>query len=389
MKTGLFRVVLPLVVVALGALGAWAMYAGRKAPQQREVAATVPVVRVQEIRLQDLQLTVTSQGTVSPRTESVLVPEVSGRVVWVSQTFAAGGFIEADEPLLRIADEDYGEAVVQASSAVARAELLLERERAEADVARSEWGDLGDGDATPLTLREPQLREAEAGLAAAEAAHDRARRNLERTEIRAPYAGRIRAKQVDVGQFVAPGTPLATVYAVDFAEIRLPIPDAELAFVDLPLVYRGDHEAGQGPEVILSASFAGGVHEWRGRIVRTEGEIDPRSRMVHAVARVADPYGRGDDPGRPPLAVGLFVEARILGRVAENVAVVPRSALRGDDAILVVDTDDRMRVRSVEITQKSEQEAVVGAGLNEGDRVCLTPLVAVTDGMQVRVEASR
>ncbi len=195
----------------------------------------------------------------------------------------------------------------------------------------------------------------------------------------------MRDKQVDLGQFVNRGAPLATIYAVDYAEIRLPLPDGELAFVDLPFGYRGDRDGAAGPEVVLRADFAGRVHEWKGRIVRTEGEIDPKSRMVHAVARVQDPYGRGEDPERPPLAAGMFVQAEITGRAVEAAAVLPRAALRDDDRVIVIDAEDRLRFRDVEILRATQNEVVITSGLEDGDRVCLSMLAAVTDGMQVRI----
>ena len=325
-----------------------------------------------------------SQGTVSPRTESVLVPEVSGRITSVSRSFANGGFFEQDDILLSVDPHDYREAVVRAEAVVAQSRLRLAETQAEAEIALKEWEDLGRGQATPLTLRRPQLAEATAAQAAAQAALQRAERNLARTEIRAPYAGRVRHKQVDVGQYVTPGTPLATIYAVDFAEIRLPLPADELAYVDLPLDYRGESGDLTGPRVTLTAAFAGRTHEWEGHIVRTEGEIDPRSRMVHAVVQVRDPYARGEDPDRPPLAAGLFVDAAIRGRVVKSVAVVPRSALRADGRLLVVDDENRLHLREVEILRRTHDEVIVASGLRQGERVCLTPLVAVTDGMKVR-----
>jgi RND family efflux transporter MFP subunit len=377
---------LPVLVVGAGALGAWAMYMNRSEPETREPEAIVPLVRVQDVVLQDLAISVWSQGTVSPRTESILVPEVAGRIVEVSRSFVSGGFFEADDVLLRIDPHDYRQAVIQARSRVTQAELRLAQEEAEADVAAEEWAEIGEGEATPLTLHLPQLADARAALDGARAELERAERNLARTEVRAPYAGRVRQKNVDVGQYVSPGTPLATIYAIDFAEVRLPLPDRQLAFLDLPLVYRGDEERRMGPRVILRSEFAGRVFEWQGRIVRTEGEIDRQSRMVHAVAQVADPYGRGDDPERPPLAAGMFVEAEILGETVENAAVLPRSILRPDGRVLVVDDESRLRHREVEILQTRGDQVVVGSGLTAGERVCLSPLAVVTDGMRVRTE---
>ncbi len=379
----LMMTALPVAILVFGVAGALAIVESRPEPARSVPEVVVPLVRVQEVRFEDVLLTVTSQGTVSPRTESVLVPEVAGRVIRVSPAFAAGGFFEASDVLLMIDPRGYREALVRAEAEVAQARLRLTREEAEAEAAVREWNELDLDEApSPLARREPQLASAAAALAAAESTLDRARRDLEQTTIRAPYAGRVRGKSVDVGQYVAPGTPLATIYAVDYAEVRLPIPDDELAYLDLPLDYRG--AANQtGPEVVLRSDFAGRRHEWRGRIVRTEGEIDTRSRMVHAVARVDDPYGPGEDPHRPPLAVGMYVEAEILGRTVRDVAVLPRSSLRGEQ-LLVVDGDDRLRPRGVEVLRRMDDSVVVRSGLAAGERVCLSPLAAVTDGMRVR-----
>ena len=229
----------------------------------------------------------------------------------------------------------------------------------------------------------------EAARREARARVKRAQRDLERTEIVAPYAGRVREERVDVGQFVSRGVSVATVYAVDWAEVRLPLPDRELAFVDLPLA-RGPGEApAAGPEVLLRAEFAGAPHTWNGRIVRTEGEIDARSRMLHAVARVEDPYGRNRDRARAPLAVGLFVEAEIQGRTLEDAVVLPRSALREGSRVLVVDDGDRLRFRAVEVLRAERDAIVIGTGLAPGERVCISPLQGAVDGMAVRVAAER
>ncbi|NIM02154.1 MAG: efflux RND transporter periplasmic adaptor subunit [Acidobacteria bacterium] len=375
---------LPILILLVAAGAASTLVLTKPKPEKREFEAVVPVIDVHTVELTDHRLTVMSQGTVSPRTESVLVPEVAGRVIEVSPSFAPGGFFEAGELLLRIDPHDYRQALVGAQSNEARARLRLAQVEAEAELAREEWEELGDGEANPLTLFEPQLAEARAALAAAIAGVEQARTNVGRTELRAPYAGRVQTKQVDLGQVVAPGTPLATIYAVDLAEVRLPLPDDELAYVDLPLGYRGESGSGDGPSAILRAEFAGAVHEWRGRIVRTEGMIDPVSRMVHTVVQVEDPYGRSE-PGRPPLAAGMFVEAEIDGRTIENVAVIPRAAVRPDGRILVVDAEGRLRFREVDVLRALKETVIVEHGLQAGERVCTTPLSSVVEGMKVAV----
>jgi RND family efflux transporter MFP subunit len=383
----LIRIGLPSLVLATAALGASAMIALRPAVEVRRPELTPPLVRALRVAPRSVTLSVESQGTVSPRTESQLVPEVSGRVVWVAASFASGGFFERGDELIRVESFDYEQAVTRARSEVAQARLRLAQERAEAEVARDEWRELGQGDGSPLALREPQVEQARAALAAAEAELERTGRDLERTRIRAPYAGRVRSKSVDVGQFVNRGSPVAAIYAVDQAEVRLPLPDDQLAFLDLPLDYRGEASPGAGPAVTLEAEFAGRVHRWQGRLVRTEGEIDSQSRMVHAVARVQDPYGRGDDPERPPLAAGLFVRAEIQGHSLDGIVVLPRQALRRDGRVLVVDSEDRLRFREIDLLRATRDELLVRGGLEPGERVCLSPLEAVSDGMRVRLAA--
>jgi multidrug efflux pump subunit AcrA (membrane-fusion protein) len=190
---------------------------------------------------------------------------------------------------------------------------------------------------------------------------------------------------VDVGQFVNRGSAVATIYAVDYAEVRLPIPDEELAFLDLPLNARR-YAAESVVPVTLRARFGGKQSEWQGEVVRTEGELDPRTRMVNVVARVPAPYGSHN--GRPPLAVGLFVEAEILGLQAKNVVVLPRSALRSGDQVMLVDAEDRLRFRVVDVLRSARDQVLVRGGLEPGERVCVSPLESAIEGMRVRVSDS-
>ena len=375
---------LPFAVVLLGVLIAFVLVKTRPQVETQKHETPPPLVRVLPVTFSDLQLKVRTQGTVTPRSEATLVSQVAGQVMAVSPAFASGGFFDKGEVLLTIDPRDYELAVIRAGVQVAQAELRLAREVEEAEVARQEWERVGQGAPTPLVLRKPQLAEAKATLDAARAMLEQAELNLERTRIRAPYDGRVRAKSADVGQFVSPGAPLARIYAVDYAEVRLPIPDGQLAYLDLSFDFRGEVTPKHGPEVVLSAGFAGRPHTWNGRIVRVEGEIDSRTRMVYVVARVKAPYDQGDDPNRPPLAVGLFVDANILGHRLENVVVLPPSALRAGNRVLVVDAEDRLHFREVDIHRANAESVVLHSGLAPGERVCISPLDAVVDGMRVR-----
>jgi RND family efflux transporter MFP subunit len=384
LRRALLMAGLPLVILVAGAGLAVAMILSRPVVERQVPTTPPPLVRVMEVERRDVTLSVETQGTVLPRTASTLVAEVSGRVTWVSPKLVNGGFFENGDELLRLDGTDYEQALAQAKADVARAKVQLARQRADAEIARSEWTRLGEGKATPLALRELQVEEARAALDAARAAEARAARDLERTVVRAPYAGRVRDERVDVGQFLARGTTIAEIYAVDFAEVRLPLPDEELAFIELPLSYRGEIGDGEGPPVTLSSRFAGRTYSWRGRLVRTEGEIDRRTRMVYTVARVRDPYGVPEGGEKPPLSVGMFVDAEIRGITADAVAAVPRAALRDEETVLVVDDDSRLRFRQIDVLRLTDQQAIVRAGLEDGERVCLTPLDTVVDGMEVR-----
>ena len=384
MLTRMLKALLPVVVLGVALAAAFVMWANRPPVETLTPVVTPPAVRVQTVAFESVDLTVSSQGTVQPRTASQLVPEIAGTVLDVSPAFAVGGFFEEGDVLLQIDPYDYQQALIAARSQLAQAQLRLAQAEAEAEVARREWEEIGQGDANPLTLRLPQVEDARAAVASAEAAIDRATRDLERAEVRAPYAGRVQTKDVDVGQFVNRGTAVGRIYAVDSAEVRLPLPDEELAYVDVPMSYRGAQQQA-GPAVTLSADFAGRHFSWRGRIVRTEGEIDPVSRMVHVVAEVADPYAPGPDPTRPPLAVGMFVEAEITGRRVDDVVVLPWAALNGRDQVLIVDDDGRLRFRQVDILRSTSEHVLVQGGLAPGERVSISALDAVIEGMAVQV----
>ena len=376
--------VLPLALLAVAALAAVTMIRNRPVAEIQPPVIAPPGVRVHTVETQAVKMSVTSEGTVRPRTESELVPEISGRVVAISPSFAEGGFFEEGDTLLEIDPFDYQQALIAARSQLAQTRLRMAQEEAEAEIALREWEEIGEGDPRALTLREPQLEDARAAVAAAEASLVRAERDLERAEVRAPYAGRVRRKGVDVGQFVTMGSSVGTVYSVDVAEIRLPLPDGDLAYLDLPLSYRGVGTQ-PGPDVTVRTTFAGATHAWNGRIVRTESEIDPVSRMVHVVAEVMDPYSSGPDPNRPPLAVGMYVDAEIEGRAFGNIAVIPRAALRGRDQVMVVDDESRLRFRTVDILRLTTTSIYVLEGLRDGERVAISTVDSPTDGMLVQV----
>jgi len=389
MMTRWLKIVLPLVVLASASVAARALINSREEPKPRPPEDRRPLVDVLPVTKTDVALEVDVYGTVRPRTEIVVVPQVSGRVDHISPTLREGGFFGKGEVLIRIDERDYQLAVTQAKAVVAQANARLDREKAEAGIAKREWEKYGEGEANPLVLREPQLAEATAYVASARAQLEAANLALQRTVIAAPYAGRVRRRNVDLGQFVAAGMPIATIYATDFAEVRLAIPDDQIAFLDLPLSYSLAHpdtvsSAGAGPEVRLIAVFGGREVEWKGRIVRTAAELDPKTRMVYSLVRVRDPYGL-ETKVEAPMLIGTYVRGIIPGRVATDVVVLPAGTLIGRDRVLIVDEEDRLRFRAVKVLRRQRDEVIISEGLAVGDRICVTPVELAVDGMTVRV----
>lgn len=384
--SGKFRkILIPFAIILFGIAGMVILLMAYPEAEQVKVKAYKPLVRFQVVHSVSVQISVTSQGTVEPRTQSNVLAQVAGQIVKVSPRFAAGGYFKKGEVFLEIDPSDYRLAKIKAALQVAQAELRLAREEEEADLAAAEWDKAGKGDAAPLVLREPQLKEARASLNAAQAGFDQAVINLGRTTIKAPYDCRVRSKNADIGSVVNPGMSVALVYAIDYAEIRLPLPDAELAFLEISS-FNGKIKNNNNPDVQLTGVFAGKKHIWRGKLVRMEGEIDPRSRMVHVVARVKDPYGISSGDGPYPLSVGMFVTATIEGRNFENVFDIDRAALRGFNSVWVIDNQNKLHLRKVDILRQEKGRVILKAGLTDGEKICLTELDAFIDGMEVRVQ---
>lgn len=375
-----------LLVLSLGCGLAYAIWVGKPGPEP-ELATEVPLPVVDVVIATPLQrsLSVETQGTVRPLREIKLVSQVSGRVASTSPRFAAGGFFDANEALLKVEDIDYQFVIARAESQVADARQRVAEEQGRALQAQREWRDLGSEQGNDLFLRKPQLAAAQAALKASEANLAAARLDLERTSISAPFAGRISEKYVDIGQYITPGTAIATVYDTDVAQVRLPLTGRQVALLDLPLSYDNQQasEAGGAP-VLLRAGFANQLWEWQGRIVRTDANIDESSRLVYAVAEIDKPFAQDVGSERPPLFPGLFVEATITGRPLQRVSIVPQSALRSDGNVMVVDAQQRVQLRPVQVLQSDAHQVWV-QGLEAGERVIVREPTELVAGMPVTV----
>jgi RND family efflux transporter MFP subunit len=347
-----------------------------------EPVAVLPLVRVLTIHPETLRMHVVAHGSVAPRTESDLVAEVRGRILTVAPALVAGGFFEAGDELLRLDDREHEIAVRRARAQVKLRESEARLAAADA-TRRRQLADRGAASAAELEQYESRELVALALLDESRAALQQADLDLERTVVRAPFAGRVRERPVDVGQFVNPGTKLARIYAVDYSEVRLPVQTEDLAHLDLGPGTGSGADATLGSPITLRAKLAGSDLEWQATQVRTEGEIDLRTRTLHLVARIDDPYGRLSERA-VALPSGLFVEAEIAGRELTGVFVLPAAAVRDGDNVYVVDAEDRLVIRSVEVIRRDRDRVVIGEGLADGERIVVSPLRAVSNGMRLR-----
>ncbi len=431
------RVVLPIAILALSADVARRIWNAAPEASRRQPPPSVVSIDVEPIARRSFQITLESRGVVRAPTESRIAALVAGRVIEVSEPFHDGGFFRAGELLVRIDAEDHELAVRRLREELNQAKgslteldaqiignarqvrlaqelvdlhgrsltrirsLLADGMQTDADLETAQRAELTArtrleelrAEAMLLAVRRTRVGSAVAlGVARLEEAELAA----QRTRIVAPYHGRVRRRSVDAGDYVTAGTPLATIYAVDRAEVRLPLTDRQLAFCDLP-VGRRERDDGLSapgddvrPAVELTVDRGATRDRWTGEVVRTEGAVDPESRQLFVVARVDDPYGQAR-AGRPPLRVGTFVRAAIEGRTLEGVFVVPRALVHGEDEILIVDRARGVLVRRrIEVAWRAPDVVVFRADdIDDGAFICTTPVVFAGDEVAVRIRGER
>ncbi len=383
----LLRILFPVAII--GASIYLGLHLIKTAPEagRRPAEQSTPLVETVTLSAVEYPMVIQSRGNITPHTQGELVAEISGRITAVSSNFRPGGFFEVGEVLVTIDATDYLHAATIARSDLAQARLTLQEESAKASQAAQDWKRMGlTGAPTDLTLHRPQLKKAEAALAAAEARLAQAERDLERTKIVAPYAGRVLEKGADIGQFVTRGTTLAALYATDFAEVRLPITNRQASFLQLPDPLDSDPAtpAAAGPTVDLIAAIGSSEYRWGGRVVRSEAAIDPRTRQMHVVAQVENPFGH-QQVGVPPLRIGQFVKAEIHGRTLHNVFLVPREAVLNGDEILIAGADQRIQRRTIKTLWQQAEHLIVSSGIDSGEQVITTPLPFAPEGMRIKI----
>lgn len=375
---------IPIAIVLLAILIAIVLGMSRQAPEQAGTERLAVLVEYMQVAPKTHQFIVDSQGAVQPKYDSSLVAEVSGQVVHVADRFVAGGFFNAGEVMLQIDPSDYEVAREEAQANLARAQAGVAEERALGRVAEAEWRSIEAGEIPSLGLREPQLASALAELQSAEARLAQAQRNLERTKIRAPFDGILQNRQVTLGQYIASNTVVASLMGTNIAEIRLPLTDFDMAFIDLPTGMLDDEV---GPAVTLHSNISGRPYTWQGSIVRTEGVMEPGVQVTYAVVAVQDPYNRQGPTHDRVLNFGRFVEARVDGVNVDGLIELPRYAVNSRGYTWVVNEESPrvLERRAVDIEHRDRRFVYISAGLAAGEKVMLTQLDNPIPGQSVRI----
>lgn len=385
-KTGLWprvkRILIfaaPLVVILGGVALLGLMIATGPKPKEKTDAPHPPAVQFAVAHARPTTISTDVQGETRPRVEATLAAQVAGRIVWASPKFVDGGSFAEGEVMARVDAADYQLAVVRARAQVAQSQEALAREEAESELARQDWQALGRGDPPPLAVREPQLAQARAQLAASQAALSSAELDLSRASIRAPFAGRIRERRANVGDYVGPASPVAVMFATDAMEIRVPLTDADLASMRLPVGFTAS-ASNQGPVARVSSVTGGRIQTWDGRLVRTEASVDARTRLVYGVVEVRNPFNARNSA---PLAPGMFVSVRLEGAGRETLVAAPRSALKRNEFVYVVTPENTIDVRQVRAAQTTADEVMFREGVADGERVVVSVLTSPRQGMAV------
>ncbi|WP_016900629.1 efflux RND transporter periplasmic adaptor subunit [Pseudoalteromonas sp. PAMC 22718] len=340
-------------------------------------------VAVKPLQLIDYPVEIDSFGTVKPRTQSMLVAQVSGLIIDINEQFREGGFFEKGDVLLQLDDRDLKAEVKSAQANLLNAEQNLLEEQARGRQALTDWQRLGnESEPSILVLRKPQLAAAQAQVLSAQAQLEKAQLNLERTKIKAPYAGRVLNRSVDLGQVVSNNMQLATIYATDSVEIRLPIKNKDLPFINLPEQYRDGAKNQRGSAVNFTSDLIG-EQQWQGQLIRTEGAIDESAQQLYVVAKINDPYKSTSD-NQYPIKIGQYVKAKINGKVASQVLVIPNSAIYQGSYVYVVENGTLQR-KNIALAWQNALQGIVSKGLEAGSQLVLTPLGQVSSGTPVQI----
>ena len=338
-----------------------------------------PDVIIEILTPKDFQVQISSNGTTTPLTQTVLTAEVGGEVIYRSKKFAEGASVIEGEILAKIDDTDLQLQYKNALLQLANAEVQYSLQLAEAEVAKEAWDKIGDGVASDLTLKKPQLKQAEAFLEVAKAQVSSAAKKLNKTEIIAPYAGRIQNVNIDLGTTIIPGQPVGAMYTSSEIEITLAVKDNDLQFLSIPMDGRKLNPSEQA-SVVIESFYKGKTQSWKGKLERVDGVIDPVTRMINLIAVFKNDFIESDKPNLP---IGLFVEAKIDGITLKNIFEIPINSISKDDEVYIVDKDNQLELRELTILKKYSEFVIIKDGLKAGERIVTSKLSTASNGIKV------
>lgn len=373
------RVLAPLLVLAI-AVGAFIALSSTAKKPERSTDEPLPIaVEIVPVRSVKTNLRVTAQGEVRSKTEADIAARVSGQIVYVAPRFEAGAAVKTGDVIARIDPAEYMLAVERARSQVSRARENLARVRSEAALAEGDWRELGmKGDPSDLTLQKPQVASATADLRTAEAFVREAELSLQRTEIVAPFDGRVKTRRIDVGDFVVAGAPVASLFAIDVAQVRVPLTDYDLGVLGVAPGFAAT-ERDPGPAASVRGAGAGANQVWTGYLTLVEASFEAATRLVYGLVEVKDPFAT-----TAPLAPGMYVSVELKGRTEDNFRAVPRGAFKKNEIVYTVGTDGAIRGRRLTPAHATAEDVFFREGIEAGERVVVSYLPSPRDGMKVR-----
>jgi RND family efflux transporter MFP subunit len=380
MVSELKRAALPVVIGLVGVAAYILLQITAPQPAPRLEAPRPISVKVEPAIRTLTRPTIVAFGEVRPAVRTELVAQVGGKVVATSPAFIEGGNFTPDDVLLSIEDTDYRAAMEEVVARVAAAKLELEQALADADVARKQLA--AQSNPSPLALREPQVARAESALRAAQTSLSLAKTNLERTQISLPYTGRVENKFVDLGQYVNPGKVLGTVFGTDVVQVRLPLTTNQLVALAVPIGYQGTADGGLS--TTLTATLGGAVHRWQGTLTGLDAAIDPSTRTVYGTVIIQDPYSESSSVVDMPLAVGLYVDAEVEGRLMVDAVQIPAEGLRAGDKVFVLTGEGLLDIRQADVVHRSRSNALLSAGVEPGEQIVVSAIRNPVRGMRLQ-----
>lgn len=367
------QIIIPIAILIAGIAINFVFASMKKPPEEKEPVDNTPIVAVEAVSVAPMTLQVSSYGVVKPKYETELVSQISGEIIELSETFVRGGFVKKGQLLARIDPSDYQAALIDAQATMASARASLEKERAQGKVAEREWKQITNTSPTELSLRKPQLAQELARVKAAQAMVLRAKRNLERTQIKAPYDAMIESRKVGLGSFVGTGSMVGKLLGTQSAEVRLPVADNQLEFL---------LNQGKDATVNLVGTYAGKETVWPAKIARSEGVIDSQSRMTYLVAQIRDPYALSDNNQATPVRFGSYVNAKILGLEVAQATSIPRH-LVNEGRVALLDSESKLHYSPIHVIRQDGENVIVSGGLADGDQLIVSALDYPVEGMKL------